>query len=448
VLQFGTDGIRGHAETELPRELVESLARATVRVTGATRVLVARDTRESGPRIAADLARGFAAEGAVTESAGVLPTPGLAMLSRVRDEWAAMISASHNPWNDNGVKFFAPGGTKLSDEHQAAIESELRSHPSPPPTPGVNRPRRSRSIGAPELYEDYLRQQVTPGVLRGLRVVLDCGHGAAYVVAPSVFRSEAAVVHALHVEPNGRNINDDCGSTFPQRLQAVVVADGADLGFAFDGDADRVIAVDAGGDIVDGDQIMAIMALWMRERGELSNDAVVISVMSNLGLRIALAEHAIDVVETPVGDRHVVAAMATHGLALGGEQSGHIIFGARAGTGDGTLTALLLAERVATSGRSLAELASVMTRLPQVLVNVRLPGRPDLTRAPAIDRAIATVRNELGQTGRVLVRPSGTEPIVRIMVEAKSKAQATAGADLIADALRASFGGRDMTSET
>ena len=429
MLQFGTDGVRGDADTQLTSDFVVALARAFVQATGALRVLLARDPRESGPRIEAALAAGFAVEGVACESAGVLPTPGLAVVSRQRDEWAAMISASHNRWSDNGIKFFAPGGTKLSDEHQSAIEALLPTIPS-----GVNQQQIVLPVDASPVYADWLCEQVGGGSLGGLRVVLDCANGAASTIAPAVFERLGANVTTIHAAPDGRNINEGCGSTHLASLQAAVVDEHADLGLAFDGDADRVLEVDERGDVVDGDQIMAIMGIAMRERGELTNDAIAITVMSNLGLRRALAEHGIGFVKTPVGDRHVVAAMERDDLALGGEQSGHIIFGHRSRTGDGTLTGLLLAARAAETSRPLSELAAVMTRLPQVLVNVRVGGRVDLTSG-AVAAAIAGVEGELGDDGRVLVRPSGTEPLVRVMVEAPTTQRAEVAAQRIIAAI-------------
>ena len=432
MLQFGTDGVRGDADSQLPTGFVVALARAFVRATGARRVLIARDPRESGPRIEADLVAGFAAEGVACESAGVLPTPGLAVLSRLRNEWAAMISASHNPWSDNGIKFFAPGGTKLSDDHQAAIESLLGS-----PTTSVDTGLVVPRIDASGVYGDWLCEQVGEGALAGVRVVLDCANGATSLIAPAVFEQLGAVVTTLHAAPDGRNINFQCGSTHLESLQKAVVEHQGDLGLAFDGDADRVLAVDERGQVVDGDQILAIMAIALRERAELTNEMIAITVMSNLGLRRALAAEGIGFVETAVGDRHVVAAMEREDLALGGEQSGHIIFGHRARTGDGTLTGLLLAARVASTGRRLSELAAVMTRLPQVLVNVRVGGRVDL-QVGDVALAVAQVERDLGDDGRVLVRASGTEPVVRVMVEAPTTERAHAAADRITAALQPS----------
>jgi phosphoglucosamine mutase len=436
VLRFGTDGVRGDAATQLPSEFVVALARAFVRVTGATRVLIARDPRESGARIEADLAAGFAREGASAESLGVLPTPGLAFAARGRNEWSAMISASHNRASDNGVKFFAPGGTKLSDEHQHAIEDELAVLVGDPhvAAEGAVAAITDGSAASRDAYVRWLVAQIAPGALDGLRIVLDTAHGAASSVAPAVFTALGADVVVLHDAPDGRNINADCGSTHPQVLQRAVVEHGAALGLAFDGDADRCLAVDGHGALVDGDQIMAVLALDLRARGALQPPAIAVTVMSNLGLRQALAREGIDIVETPVGDRHVVAAMQRDGIQLGGEQSGHVIVASRALTGDGVLTGLLLADVVARSGRSLADLAGVMTRLPQVLHNVAVaaPGAAD---RPEVDAVIAAVAAELGDRGRVLVRPSGTEPVVRVMVEAPTAAEADAAAERIAAVL-------------
>jgi phosphoglucosamine mutase len=289
-------------------------------------------------------------------------------------------------------------------------------------------------VDASSVYVDWLCAQVGAGALRGLRVVLDCANGAASTIAPVVFERLGATVTTIHATPDGRNINDGCGSTHLDSLQAAVVDRRADLGLAFDGDADRVLAVDERGEVVDGDQIMAIMAIAMRERGDLSNDTIAITVMSNLGLRHALAEHGISFVETPVGDRQVVAAMERDDLALGGEQSGHIIFGHRSRTGDGALTGLLLAARAADTSRPLSELAAVVNRLPQVLVNVPVRAHVDLTGG-AVAAAVADVEDELGDDGRVLVRPSGTEPLVRVMVEAPTTESAAAAAQRIIAAI-------------
>ena len=426
MLHFGTDGIRGDAESQLNSRLVVCLARAFVTTTGAQRVLLALDGRESGPRIERDLATGFAQCGARSESLGLLPTPGLALLARELGVFGAMISASHNRFSDNGVKFFEPDGSKLSDEHQRAIEEALQRElqlGDPAGHRGVEPESVSReptSVAAADRYVAFLAGQVPPKALSGLRVVLDLGNGAASQVAPLAFRTAGAEVVEYHSTPDGRNINDDCGSTHPAAMQRAVIEHRADLGLAFDGDADRVLAADERGDLVDGDQIMAIMAIALHERAGLPNAAIAATVLSNFGLRRALSERGIRVFETPVGDRHVVAAMREHELALGGEQSGHIVFGTRASTGDGTLTGLLLAHRVADSGEPLSRLAAVMTKLPQVMVNVRAAGPIDVERHEPLQEAIRVAEADLAAGGRILVRASGTEPLVRVMVEAES----------------------------
>lgn len=427
MLRFGTDGIRGDADADLTPDLVVALGRAAARVFGVERpFVVARDTRRSGPRLLHDLAVGLHSEGAAIRDAGVLPTPGLAYLASVSGSPALMISASHNPWTDNGIKLFAPGGRKLDDATERRIEDEVRVRVLEPLS-------RARAIAEPVIdhepnaaYVDHLVSALDGRRLDGVRVVLDCANGAASEVGPAVFRALGADVVVLHASPDGTNINAACGSTHPADLQAVV-ATGADAGLAFDGDADRVLAVDEHGVLIDGDQIMVIAALDMHERGVLRNGAVAVTVMSNLGLHQALTPAGIEVVETPVGDRQVFAAIERHDLVLGGEQSGHVIFRDLATTGDGILTGLLLLDRVHRAQRPLSALASAMTHVPQVLESVRVSSRPDLASAPALTAAIAAVEAELGDRGRVLVRASGTEPVIRIMVEAPT-AEAAAGA--------------------
>lgn len=368
MLRFGTDGIRGDAESDLTSDLVVGLGRAAAVVFGVERpFIVGRDTRRSGPRLRDDLAIGLHGEGAVVRDAGVLPTPGLAFLASSAGCPALMISASHNPWTDNGIKLFATGGRKLDDAAERRVEDELRARSLEPA------PRRHGGA-APTIddepnraYPDHLVAAVDGRRLDGMRVVLDCANGAAYELGPSVFRALGADVVVLHATPDGTNINEACGSTSPRDLQAAVVESGADAGLAFDGDADRVLAVDEHGELVDGDQMMVILALDLHERGVLRNAAVAVTVMSNLGLRQALEPAGIAVVETPVGDRQVFAAIEEHDLVLGGEQSGHVIFRDLATTGDGILTGLLLLDRAQRAGRSLSSLASVMTRVPQLL---------------------------------------------------------------------------------
>ena len=413
TLQFGTDGLRGVAGSELTAELAVALGRAAARVLGGDRFLVGRDTRRSGPMLAAALATGLAAEGADVELLGVIPTPGVAWHAARDGVPAAMISASHNPWSDNGIKLFAPGGLKLADEVEARIEAELDRAPEPSTNVGQLR-------WVPHADDGYRRHLVSTvqGGLEGLRVVVDCANGAASVVGPSVLRDLGADVHVLAAEPDGTNINDGCGSTHPESLQRAVVDRGADLGLAFDGDADRVLAVDHTGAVVDGDHLIAMCAIDRAARGALPGRAVVVTVMTNLGFRLAMAERGIEVVETKVGDRYVLEALDAKGLSLGGEQSGHVIFRDLATTGDGVLTAIQVLDLVRRSGRSLAEIAAdAMTSLPQVLRNVRV-ARRGVDVSAAIADEIAAVEAELGDHGRVLIRPSGTEPLVRVMVEA------------------------------
>jgi len=416
--RFGTDGIRGDAETELTTDLVVALGRAAARVLGAgTPFLVGRDTRASGPRLEADLARGLAAGGAPVLTAGVLPTPAVAFLAGELGGPAAMISASHNPYRDNGIKLFAPGGRKLDDLVEAEVEAALTAALTSGGAPG-SAPVPEPLTGAGERYVAHLVAALEGRRLDGMRVVVDCANGAACEVGPTALRALGAQTVVLHASPDGTNINAGCGSTHPDDLRRAVTAAGADAGLAFDGDADRVVAVDERGAVVDGDQILAVAALDLQARGRLRHDTVVLTVMSNLGLRRALADAGISVVETPVGDRQVLAAMEGHDASLGGEQSGHVVFGDLATTGDGVLTGLLLLDRVRRAGRPLSEVAGVMRRLPQVLDGVRLPGRPDLEHAEEVWAAVRAIEAELGADGRVLVRASGTEPVVRIMVEA------------------------------
>ena len=400
--------------------------------------IIGRDTRRSGARIEADLVAGLCGAGADALLVGVLPTPAVACLAQARGAPAAMVSASHNAYADNGVKLFAPGGRKIPDQWETRIEEELAAAPTgaPPADP----PGRAESLpGAATDYIAHLTAALDGRRLDGVAVVVDCAHGAASETAPAALRALGAHVTVLAAEPDGTNINDGCGSTHPEELQAAVRARGAHAGLALDGDADRVIAVDERGDLVDGDRILAVLALDRHARGALPGAAVVATVMSNLGLRRALEAHAIELVEAPVGDRHVLAELEARDLVLGGEQSGHVIVRDLATTGDGTLTGLLLLDALARSGRRFSELAAVVQPLPQVLRNVALGDRAELDHAPVQD-AIAGARRELGDRGRVLVRPSGTEPVVRIMVEAPTSAQANQIADEIAAAVNSAGG--------
>lgn len=435
---FGTDGVRGVANTDLTAELAVDLAVAAAHVLGESgafadqrpTAVVARDPRASGEFLEAAVVAGLASAGVDVHRLGVVPTPGAAYLtSALAADMGVMISASHNPMPDNGIKFLARGGLKLDDALEDVIERTLEQPWQRPTGAGVG--RIGDSPTALRTYERHLVGAVGQR-LDGLRVVLDCANGAASEVGPEVFRELGAEVVAIHAEPDGLNINEACGSTHPEALQQAVIAHGADAGFAFDGDADRCLAVDALGELVDGDQILAILALALKEQGRLVNDTVVATVMSNLGFVQAMGAAGVTVVQTAVGDRYVLEAMRASGFNLGGEQSGHVIMSDHATTGDGVLTALSVAARIVSSGRALADLASVMTRLPQVLVNV--PG-VDKSRANTdadVAAAVAEATAELDGTGRVLLRPSGTEPLVRVMVEAATTAQADAVARRLA----------------
>jgi phosphoglucosamine mutase len=445
VLRFGTDGVRGDADADLTTPLIVALGRAAARVLGAQTFLIGRDTRESGPRIEADLARGLAAEGANVVALGVAPTPAIAFLAQRAGAPAAIVSASHNPWNDNGVKLIGADGRKLTGEAEAAIEAELLAliaQPVPEESRRSTAAPAARSEANPtleadlDIYLEHLLGALDGRSLRGLRVVIDCANGAAFEMGPRALRGAGAEVEVLHAAPDGRNINDGCGSTDPSELQRLVVERGADLGLALDGDADRVVAVDERGELVDGDQIMVMTALDWHERGILRDDAIAVTVMSNLGLRRALSTAGVAIVETPVGDRSVTAAMAERDLAIGGEQSGHIVFADLATTGDGVLTGLIVCDLVSRRGALLSTLAAAMTRLPQVLVNVRLERKVNLAAELGVLDAVRTVEAELGDRGRVLVRSSGTEPLLRVMVEAPTSAEAEASAARIVTAVR------------
>jgi phosphoglucosamine mutase len=445
--RFGTDGVRGVANEELTAELALALGRASARILPAPTFVVGRDTRRSGPLLQAAFSAGLAAEGADVVDLGVLPTPGVAAVAESRGVPGAMISASHNPFGDNGIKLFSLLGTKLPVEVEAEVEAELELLLADPdraprrPT-GLGVGRISVDAGALQLYSDHLVSTIDGRRLDGLRVVLDCAHGAASEVAPWVFAElGAARVTALHDMPDGANINDRCGSTDPAQLALAVIEHQADLGLAFDGDADRVIAVDHTGTIVDGDVLLALFALDLAERGRLSANTVAVTVMTNLGFRLAMEARGIQVRETDVGDRHVLAALDAGGLSLGGEQSGHIIFRALSTTGDGVLTGIALADLLLRSGRALADLsAGLVERVPQRLINVRITRPERLSGAAEVWEAVVSAEQELGHEGRVLLRPSGTEPIVRVMVEARQEAQADAIAARLAEVVQATLG--------
>lgn len=448
---FGTDGVRGLANRDLTADLALDLAQSAAYVltqgrhADATRAegrrpiaVVARDPRVSGEFLLAAVSAGLASSGIDVLDAGVIPTPAAAFLvADSRADFGVMISASHNPAPDNGIKFFATGGTKLPDVVEDRIEAAMGKQALAPLGERVGRIR--RFADAEDRYVVHLLGSL-PHRLHGLTIVLDCAHGAAAGVSPQVFRDAGAEVIVIGGEPDGTNINQGVGSTHPERLQEAVVAFHADLGIAHDGDADRCLAVDATGALIDGDQIMAVLALAMRERGELTGNTLVATVMSNLGLKHAMAQAGIRMVETRVGDRYVLEALTAQGLALGGEQSGHVIMTAHATTGDGVLTGLHIAAEVARTGRTLADLASVVTIYPQVLTNVRGVRHEAFSENAGIAAAVARAAAQLGNEGRVLLRPSGTEPLVRVMVEASCEEDAQRIADELVAVVRAELG--------
>ena len=443
---FGTDGVRGLANGLLTAELALHLAQATAVVLGQGHsaearkaegrrltAVVARDPRVSGEFLSAAVAAGLASSGVDVLDAGVIPTPATAFLIADHDaDFGVMVSASHNPAPDNGIKIFARGGTKLPDIVEQRIERALEWERLQPTGAGVGRIR--RFADAEDRYVLHLLGSL-PHRLDGLHVVLDCAHGAAAGVSPETFKDAGAQVTVIGAEPDGLNINDGVGSTHLDVLAEAVVRLGADVGIAHDGDADRCLAVDAHGNIVDGDQIMAILAVAMKQRGALVDDTLVATVMSNLGLHRAMEDHGIRVLQTGVGDRYVLEAMNEGGYSLGGEQSGHVIMSEFATTGDGLLTGLHLVAEMARQGKTLAELASIMTVYPQVLVNVRGVDR-DGVSDEGVQEAVAVSTAELGDSGRVLLRASGTEPLVRVMVEAADEHTARAHADRLADVVR------------
>ena len=443
---FGTDGVRGLANGLLTAELALHLAQATAVVLGQGRsaearkaegrrltAVIARDPRVSGEFLSAAVAAGLASSGVDVLDAGVIPTPATAFLIADRDaDFGVMVSASHNPAPDNGIKIFARGGTKLPDIVEERIERALEWERLQPTGAGVGRIR--RFADAEDRYVVHLLGSL-PHRLDDIHVVLDCAHGAAAGVSPETFRDAGAMVTVIGADPDGLNINDGVGSTHLDVLAEAVVRLGADVGIAHDGDADRCLAVDADGNIVDGDQIMAILAVAMKERGALVDDTLVATVMSNLGLHRAMADHGIRVLQTAVGDRYVLEAMNEGGYSLGGEQSGHVIMSDFATTGDGLLTGLHIVAEMARQKKTMAELAAIMTVYPQVLVNVRGVDR-DRVSDEVVQEAVRAAETELGDSGRVLLRASGTEPLVRVMVEAASEHVARAHADRLSEVVR------------
>jgi phosphoglucosamine mutase len=417
---FGTDGIRGVAGEFLSADLALWVGRAAAEVSPqeSPQVLIVRDTRESGEMLAASLAAGVAAGGGQALLGGVLPTPGAALLVRRHGlDLAAVVSASHNPYRDNGIKLFGPDGMKVSDELEAGMEA-IVSEETPPQGHGIGRVRELHGAAGDYLRELQLRFRDLD--LSGCRVLLDCAHGATFQTAPTIFRRLGADVTAIAAEPNGRNINDGVGSTHVERLPERMAGDGFDVGFAFDGDGDRVLAVDRAGAVVDGDELIALAALHLRASGRLPGNGVAVTVMTNYGFHTAMRDAGVEVAVTPVGDRHVLAELLRRRWALGGEQSGHIIDTGFVPSGDGIASALLTLEALA--GADLVD-RDAMAKLPQELVNVRVRDRDALESARAVYEAVERESAALEGRGRVLVRPSGTEPLVRVMVEAPDAAE-------------------------
>jgi phosphoglucosamine mutase len=439
---FGTDGVRGLANGDLlTPELAVALSASAARVLAERDrshrpvAVVGRDPRASGEMLEAAVVAGLTSAGADAVRVGVLPTPAVAFLvGSLGADLGVMISASHNAMPDNGIKLFAAGGHKLPDALESAVEEGLDTRGERPT--GARIGRVHDLVDAADRYRDHLIA-ATPGSLAGLRVVVDCAHGAASVVAPAAYRRAGAEVIAVHADPDGLNINEGVGSTHLGPLQKAVREHAADLGIAHDGDADRCLAVDATGAEVDGDQIMAVLALAMREAGELTHDTLVTTVMSNLGLHLTMREAGIAVRTTQVGDRYVLEELRTGGFSLGGEQSGHVVLPQHSTTGDGLLTALRLMARMTATGSSLAALTSVVTPLPQVLRNVQVADKTAVAGSDAVREAVDAAQAELGGTGRVLLRPSGTEQLVRVMVEAPTAEVAEAVALRLADVVAA-----------
>jgi phosphoglucosamine mutase len=442
---FGTDGVRGVANRELTAELALALGAAAARHLassggpGRRVAVIGRDPRASGEMLEAAVIAGLTSQGVDALRVGVLPTPAVAYLTGAYDaDFGVMISASHNPMPDNGIKIFGPGGHKLDDDTEDQLEELVINGTAGPGLRPVGAGI-GRRVDAGDAADRYLRHLTKASTLRldGLTVVVDCAHGAASSVAPRAYRAAGARVIAINADPNGLNINDGCGSTHLDSLRAAVIEHRADVGLAHDGDADRCLAVDANGDLVDGDSIMVVLALAMREAGELSSDTLVTTVMSNLGLHLAMRSAGIAVRTTGVGDRYVLEELRAGDYSLGGEQSGHIVMPAVGSTGDGIATGLRLMTRMMQTGSSLADLASPMRALPQVLINVKVADRATAAAAPSVRAAVEEAEAELGDTGRILLRPSGTEPMIRVMVEAPEQGVAQRVATRVAEAVSA-----------
>ena len=447
---FGTDGVRGLANDLLTPVLAVQLGEAAARVltrdtpaskrsrSGRPRAIVGRDTRASGEFLDHAISAGLASSGVDVTRVGVLPTPAIAHLTATQDiDLGVMISASHNPFQDNGIKFFARGGYKLEDAVEDEIESLLGKVEDLPTGAGVGRVIKGETV-ADRNYINHLVDSVATD-LSGLRIVVDASNGAASNVGPAALRAAGAEVIAINASPDGLNINSGCGSTHPEQLQGYVRSVGADMGVAYDGDADRCLAVDTEGNLVDGDQIMGMLAVGMKADGTLGSDTLVVTVMSNLGLILAMRSHGIRIVQTGVGDRYVLEKMLQGGFTLGGEQSGHVIDTIHATTGDGVLTSLRVAARLKRTGKTLAELASIVTRLPQTLINVKGVDKAAAGTNQAVQDAVAAAEARLGETGRVLLRPSGTEPLVRVMVEAATQDEADSVARSLAEVVKSNL---------
>ena len=438
---FGTDGVRGRFGRELTTDLANALGRAAVVVLARYQrepptFVIGRDTRASGEPLEAALVEGIATAGGDAYRMGIQPTPAIAFLTTALSAGSGVvISASHNPPEDNGIKFFGPFGFKLSDELEDEIEAEVAAV-------GGGTGRAGRVLEAPADAPDYVDHVVAAAEcdLEGMRIVVDCANGAASHVAPEVLRRLGAEVYPIFAEPNGSNINVGCGALHPEIVAGAVVAAGADAGVAHDGDADRALFADENGSVIDGDQVLAACAISMKEQGRLDGDLVVATVMSNIGLRLAMDKAGIRLLHAPVGDRYVLEQMQEHGAVLGGEQSGHVIFRDNATTGDGLITAVRFLSLSRRKGVSVAELGSAMRRFPQALVNVEVGRRDGLEGAEDVWSAVRAAEAELGTSGRVLVRASGTEPLVRVMVEAESEALARSTADALATRVRAALG--------
>ncbi len=448
---FGTDGIRGEAgkfplDSSTIRVIGESLTRHLAERTGARapRIVTGRDTRESGSRIERALIAGARKSGANVQSAGIVTTPGVAFLTRTLPADAGVvISASHNPYQDNGIKIFDPSGRKLDDATERKIEINIAENASEPSNPlsndsGFDEPDGS---GLRARYLEYLSHEVASDLsLADLSIIVDCANGAAYELAPELFNRLGAQVIAINHEPDGRNINLNCGSLYIEGLQRRVVTEGAQLGVAYDGDADRALFVDGDGRFVDGDATLWVMANYLKSRGELIGDTVVATVMSNVGLEIALRSRGISLIRTDVGDKYVLDELMRSGAVVGGEQSGHIIFPKLSLAGDGLITTLFLLRAIEEEKKSLADLTREFQRYPQVLINVRVSEKKPLAEMPAIKKLADEIQRDLGEWGRLLLRYSGTEPLARVMIEGKDERDVKAKANALADAIQAELG--------